>query len=67
MEKRSRTEREKERRDTEGGEKVRDTGGFIALPEIRRVSTQTVWQTKPRKPSEITQQALSPTRTSVDF
>lgn len=57
MEKRSRIgEREKGRRDTEGGEKVRDTGGFIALPEIRRVSTQTVWQTKPRRRSEINQQ-----------
>lgn len=40
MEKRSRIEeRENVRRDTEGGEKVRDTGGFITLPEIRRVST----------------------------
>lgn len=41
--------------DTEGGEKVRDTGGFIALPEIRRVSTQMVGQTKPRRRSEINQ------------
>lgn len=57
MEKRSRIEeRENVRRDTEGGEKVRDTGGFITLPEIRRVSTQTVWQTKPRRRSEINQQ-----------
>ncbi len=53
---RKRVELERGRRDTEGGEKVRDTGGFIALPEIRRVSTQTVWQTKPRRRSEINQQ-----------
>lgn len=31
-------------------------GGFIALPEIRRVSTPTLWQTKPRRRSEINQQ-----------
>lgn len=31
-------------------------GGFNALPEIRRVSTQTVWQTKPRERSDINQQ-----------
>lgn len=42
--------------DTEGGEKVRDTGGFIVLPEIRRVSTQMVWQSKPRRRREINQQ-----------
>lgn len=61
MEKRSRIEeRENVRRDTEGGEKVRDTGGFITLPEIRRVSTQTVWQTKPGRRSEINQQHPTP-------
>lgn len=51
--------RGKGRKDTEGGEKVRDTGGFITLPEIRRVSTQTVWQTNPRRRSEINQQPPS--------
>lgn len=37
----------KGRRDTEGVEKVRDTGGFPRTARIRRVSTQTVCQTKP--------------------
>lgn len=37
----------KGRRDTEGVEKVRDTGGFPRTARIRRVSTETVCQTKP--------------------
>lgn len=37
----------KGRRDTEGVEKVRDTGGVPRTARIRRVSTQTVCQTKP--------------------
>ena len=52
MEERSRTkEREKGRGDTEGVEKVRDTGGGGGggprTARIRRVSTQTLCQTKP--------------------
>lgn len=57
MEKRSRIEeRENVRRDTEGGEKVRDTGGVITQPEIKRVSSQTVWQTKPGRRIDINRQ-----------
>lgn len=59
MEKRSRIEeRGNVRRDTEGGENVRDTRGFITQPEIKTVSSQTVWQTKPGRRLEINRQPV---------